>query len=99
MGDAEARIRLLNYKLFVINRLCRHVTLGLSERAIFKGTESGAEKCSQLTCLAEPFQGVIVDCELPFALQAVFESRTKRVESSALFGLEELLLDLVLLLG
>src|ERR1700747_2506580 len=55
-------------------------------------------RCS-LTGLAEALQGVVVNGELAFLLQAIFESGAEGVESGALLRLEELLLDLVLLLG
>src|ERR1700747_380729 len=54
-------------------------------------------RCS-LTGLAEALQGVVVDGELAFLLQAIFESGAEGVESGALLGLEELLFDLILLL-
>ena len=52
-----------------------------------------------LAGFAEAFQGVVVDGELAFLLQAVFESGAEGVEGGALLRLEELLLDLILLLG
>src|SRR5580692_9884690 len=51
-----------------------------------------------LAGFADPFQGFVVDGELAFLLQAVFESCAEGVEGGALLGLEELLLDLFLLL-
>jgi hypothetical protein len=54
-------------------------------------------RCS-LTGLAEALQGVVVDGELAFLLQAIFESGAESVESGALLRLEELLFNLILLL-
>src|SRR5579864_6476216 len=55
--------------------------------------------CGPLAGFAEAFQGFVVNGELAFLLQAVFESGAEGVEGGTLLGLKELLLDLVLLFG
>jgi hypothetical protein len=63
-------------------------------RKIRKSWRSGS-----LACLAEALEGVVVDGELAFFFEAVFEGGAEGVEGGALLGLEELLLDLVVLRG
>src|SRR6516225_9162684 len=54
-------------------------------------------KKGRLAGLAEALEDFVVDGELAFLLQAVFQGGAESVKGCALLGLEELLLDLVFL--
>ena len=68
------------------------------KRRLTRGFYAPAEP-ALLAGFAEALQSVVVDGELAFLLQAIFESGAEGVEGGALLGLEELLLDLILLLS
>src|SRR5579862_4979239 len=75
----------------------RYKETGSGQRLTARFLRSGQD--GFLAGFADALQSFIVDGELAFLLQAVFESGAEGVESGALLGLKELLLDLVLLLG
>src|ERR1700739_3100598 len=88
---------MLNYKTCII--ICLRWAEALAgEDARLLQTVYARDRNRLLASFADPLQGFVVDGELAFLLQAVFESCAEGVEGGALLGLKELLLDLFLLL-